>query len=252
MKWRTGKLKLIDTHAHLEEVQDVDSMIRNARDVGVEAIVGVGMNLDSCKRTLELSREHSDFIYPALGVHPQEICKDSADTLVFIEEHIHECVAVGEVGLDYWSKVDKSLQNEVFTKMLSYAESSGLPLSIHSRGAWKECYEATIDNRVNRAVFHWFSGPVEVLKKVLDSGYYVSASPALEYSKAHRAAIEETPLDALVIETDSPVSYHGKKSEPADVIKTVRFLAELKGLSQEEVASTTTRNAIRMFNLRLV
>jgi len=246
-----SKLKLVDTHAHLEEIQDIDSMIRNARAVGVDAIIGVGTNLDSCKRTLELSREHSDLIYPALGVHPQEIGKDFADTLVFIEEHLHECVAVGEVGLDYWSKVDKSLQNEAFSRMLSCAESSGLPLSIHSRGAWKECYEAVFDRQISRAVFHWFSGPVEILKQVLDSGYYVSASPALEYSKAHRAAIEETPLDALIIETDSPVSYHGKKSEPSDVIKTLRFLAELKGLSQEEVASTTTRNAMRIFNLRL-
>jgi TatD DNase family protein len=245
-------LKLIDTHAHLEEVLDVHSMIRNARAVGVDAIIGVGTNLDSCKRTLELSREHADLIYPAIGVHPQEIGKDLADTLLFIEEHLHECVAVGEVGLDYWSKIDKGLQNEVFSKMLSYAESSSLPLSIHSRGAWKECYESVLSRQISKAVFHWFSGPVEILKQVLDSGYYVSASPALEYSKAHRASIKETPLEALVIETDSPVNYHGKKSEPSDVVKTLRFLAELKGLSQEEVASTTTRNAIRLFNLRHV
>lgn len=245
-------MKLIDTHAHLEEVQDVHSMIKNARAVGVDAIVGVGTNIDSCKKTLELSREHADFIYPAIGIHPQEIGRDLSDTFLFIEEHLHECVAVGEVGLDYWSKIDKGLQNEVFSKMISYAESSGLPLTIHSRGAWKECYEAVLNNHVSKAVFHWFSGPVEVLKQVLDSGYLVSASPALEYSKAHRAAIKETPLDALIIETDSPVRYHGKISEPSDVVKTLRFLAELKGLSQEEVASTTTRNAIRLFNLRRV
>ena len=244
-------MELVDTHAHLEDFSDEDSMVKTAKTAGVVAIVGVSADLETCKYTLKLAEEYPGFIYPALGIHPQEAEKDVESAFTFIEEHLGECVAVGEVGLDYWTKVDRELQRKVFTRLLELASSRDLPVSIHSRGAWEDCYQILKDKGVRKAVFHWFSGLPETLKRVLDSGYLVSATPASEYSKAHREAIRNTPLEALVLETDSPVKYRGRESQPADVARTLRFVADLKGLSVEEVASRTTENARRIFGLKI-
>lgn len=244
-------LELVDTHAHLEGFVDKALMVSNAKAAGVGTVVAVSTNMETCWKTLKLAEEYSSFIYPALGIHPQEVGKNIEPAFSFIEEHLSECVAIGEVGLDYWSEVDKELQHEIFSRLLECALSKDLPVSIHSRGAWEECFQTVKDKGVHKAVFHWFSGSLETLKRVLAAGYLVSATPALEYSRAHKAAIKEAPLEALMLETDSPVRYHGKVSEPADVVKTLRFVAELKGLSEEEVASKTTENAKNFFNMRI-
>jgi len=243
-------LELIDTHAHLEGFTDKASIVRSAKAAGVITVVAVSADLETCKHTLKLAEEYPGFIYPALGIHPTEADKDVESAYAFINGHLGECVAVGEVGLDYWSKVDREVQRKVLTRLLESAVSRDLPVSIHSRGAWDDCYQLLNQKGVRKAVFHWFSGPLEILERVLKSGYLVSATPAVEYSKAHREAIWNTPLEALVLETDSPVRYRGRESEPADVARTLRLVAELKGLSEEDVASRTTENARRLFNLR--
>lgn len=243
-------MELIDTHAHLEGLSSKASIVEAAKAAGIVAVVAVSADAETCRQTLKLAKEYSNFIYPALGIHPQEAAKDVESAFAFIKEHINDCIAIGEIGLDYWTKVDKELQRRIFSRMLEYAMIRDLPVSVHSRGAWEECYQILKDKEIRKAVFHWFSGPLETLKRVLDSGYLVSASLASEYSKAHRVAIQETPLEALVLETDSPVRYHGIESEPADVAKTLRFVSDLKDLSQEEVASKTTENARRIFKLK--
>lgn len=243
-------MELVDTHAHLEGFSDKVSMVGAAKAANVVAIVAVSADLETCKYALRLAGEYPGFIHPALGIHPQEAEKDVESAFAFIEEHLGECVAIGEIGLDYWTKVDKGLQRNVFSRLLEYAVSRRLPVSIHSRGAWEDCFQIIRDRGIRKAVFHWFTGPPETLKRILDAGYSISATPALEYSKAHIGAIRNTPLEALVLETDCPVKYHGRESEPADVARTLRFVAELKGLSEEEVASRTTQNARCLFNLR--
>jgi TatD DNase family protein len=242
-------MQLIDTHAHLEGFADSSRMVSNAKASGVVSVIAVSADLETCKRTIGLADEYPDFIYPALGVHPQEAGKDNEAAFTFIEEHLDRCVAVGEIGLDYWAKVDKEAQNRAFSRLLDFALSRDLPVSIHSRGAWEECYRMASEKKTQKAVFHWFSGSTETLRLVIDSGYLVSATPALEYSKAHRAAIREAPIESLVLETDSPVKYHGKEAEPADVARTLHFVAELKDMVVDDVASKTTMNARRLFSL---
>jgi len=243
-------LQLIDTHAHLEGFADSSRMVGSAKASGVVAVIAVSADLETCRRTIALADEYPGFIYPALGVHPQEAGKDNEAAFTFIEEHLDRCVAVGEIGLDYWAKVDKEAQNKAFSRLLDLALSRDLPVSIHSRGAWEECYQMAKEKGIRKAVFHWFSGSTETLRLVIDSGYLVSATPALEYSKAHRAAICEAPIESLVLETDSPVKYHGKEAEPADVARTLHFVAELKDMVLDDVASKTTMNARRLFSLR--
>ena len=245
--------KLVDTHAHLSDLEDRVGVVRRARAVGVEAVVAVGGNLETSRATLDWADEFEGYVYPALGIHPTEWMSDDVDeSLKFIDENIDRCVAVGEIGLDYWREARKSeelreRQREIYTRLLGIAVDHGKPASVHGRGAWEDALGLAREHGPDRIIFHWFSGPLEILREVLDSGYLISATPATEFSRDHRAALAEAPLESIVIETDSPVSYHGKRAEPADILLTLRSLADLKGVTEEEVAEVTTRNARTFF-----
>jgi len=254
-----GVMELIDTHAHLEEIEDLKSAMENAVKVGVKAIIAMGSNYNSNLWVLNESRKYEVEglrIYPALGIHPWDLNSTNIpETLSFIEKHVNEAIAIGEIGLDYWyrevrkNEGAKAMQREVYRRILNIARSNDKPVSIHSRGAWMDCVEIAIEVDVKRAVFHWFSGPIEVLKKILDHGYYISATPAAAYSKEHRKAISITPIENLILETDSPVIYAGEKSEPAHIIKTLNAVAELKGERIEVIAEETTENAKKIFRI---
>ncbi len=253
-------MNLVDTHAHLEEIEDLDGAIQRAEEKGVIAIITMGMDVKSSLWSLNESRKHQTEnlkIYPAIGIHPWNALSinDIEGNLRFIEENAHRTVAIGEIGLDYWYENAREnlevrrRQREVFRRLLEIAKRYDKPVSIHSRGAWIDCVETVIEMQIRRAVFHWFSGPKESLKRLLDHGYYISATPAASYSQEHRAAIEYTPLENLLLETDSPVNYRGRKAEPADVVKSLSAVAELKGLSELRVAEETTENAKRVFGI---
>ena len=250
--------RLIDTHAHLSDLEDLEAALQRALDAGVYAIVAVSANMETSVKTLRIAEEHPGYVYPALGLHPTEIGADYQDVLTFIEEKIKNCVAVGEVGLDFWRRKgepgktedERQRQIYVYTKQLEVARRHGKPALIHGRGAWETVYSVAESVGVSKALFHWYTGPLGTLKALLDRGYLVSATPAVEYSKAHRAAIREAPLEQLVLETDCPVVYRGAPSEPVDVLRTLKAVAELKGIPEEEVAEKTTRNALDFFNLR--
>ena len=251
-----GTLRLVDTHAHLSDLEDREGVIERAKKAGIKAIVAVGGNLETSRATLEWADDYWGYVHPALGIHPTEWTGEDIDeTLRFIVEHVDRCVAVGEIGLDYWNREAKQSetvrerQREIYVRLLKIAVEHGKPASVHGRGAWKDALGLAREQGPDRIVFHWFSGPLDVLKGVLDSGYLISATPATEFSKDHRAALAEAPLESIVIETDSPVSYHGKRAEPADILLTLRSLSELKGVSEEDVAEATTLNAERFFGI---
>ena len=250
-------MKLIDTHAHLEDIEQLDEALVRAEESGVTAVVTMGADHKSNQWVLNESVKHGRQklkIYLAIGIHPGwiDVSRIDAD-LRLIEENINNVVAVGEIGLDYWYKAvrkdeeKKALQRDTFRRLLEIAKKHGKPVSIHSRGAWADCVNTTIEVGVEKAVFHWFTGSLDDLKRLLDSGYHVSATPALAYSKEHRAVIENTPLDQILLETDSPVSYQGEPSEPSHVLKALSAVAELKKEKKETVAEKTTENAKIVF-----
>jgi TatD DNase family protein len=247
-------MKLVDTHAHLSDLEDREGVIRRAKDVGIEAIVAVGGNLQTTMATLDWADEYWGYVHPAIGIHPTEWMDNDIDkTLSFIDAHVDRCVAVGEIGLDYWnartSEDVKETQREIYIRQLEIAVEHRKPVSVHGRGAWEDVLGLARKHGPDWIIFHWFSGPLEVLREVLDSGYLISATPAAEFSRDHRAALVEAPIESIVIETDSPVSYHGKQAEPADILLTLRSLADLKRISEKEVAEVTTLNAKRFFRL---
>jgi len=252
-------VNLVDTHAHLEDLEILDEALRRAEESGVIAIITMGSNRESnfwaINKSIAYQKENLK-IYPAIGIHPWNMDFPKIDMdIKFIEENVHRAVAIGEIGLDYWYKEvrknpeKKEQQKELFRRLLKIAKENGKPVSIHSRGAWTDCVEITIEMGVQKAVFHWFTGPKEVLRKLLDNGYYISATPAAHYSKEHRAVIRNSPLENILLETDSPVMYRGEIAEPAHVLKSLSAVVELKGETEEKVAEKTTENARRIFGI---
>jgi TatD DNase family protein len=252
--------KLIDTHAHLDELKNLDSVLDEAKEAGIIAIVAVGSNYQSNIKTLEISQKHRRFVYPALGLHPWELgnleTTEIDDNLEFIEKNIASAVAVGEIGLDYDKRVvkvaSKELQKEVLDRLLNIAKKYAKPAIIHSRYAWKDALQLIQDVGMDKAVFHWFTGFSSVLKGIIDGGYFVSATPAAEYHEEHRRAIKDAPLPRLLLETDCPVTYGRAaryESRPTDVLRSLGAVSQLKGIAEATIAEQTTRNAVSFFSL---
>jgi TatD DNase family protein len=241
---------LIDGHVHLSEIEHPERAVENAVRAGVKRMVAVAMNLDSCRKTLALVDKFSDKVLPAIGYHPWSIkAEDVENTLIFITQNIHRCVALGEVGLDYKVKVKKKLQKAVFSKLLNLAVQINKPVIIHSRFSHQRTYEMAVNAGVEKAVFHWYSGPVDILDNIIASGYHVSATPALAYSPQHQAAMERAPVERILIETDAPVQYGDRLSEPADLKETLFHLSMIKKITEGELAEIVTKNAERFFGL---
>ncbi|MFC1594617.1 TatD family hydrolase [Candidatus Omnitrophota bacterium] len=252
---------LIDTHAHLDQVDNLPAALERAHQSSLATVIAVATNYASSIKTLQIANEQSPIrIFPALGVHPSDIEEESLDQIIeLIEENHKNIVAVGEIGLDYWYKPvkkDKSKredQKEFFLKQLQTAKRLHLPVIIHSRGAWADCLELCRQTEIEKAVFHWYSGPIDVLEEILKRHYLISATPSLFYSSQHQEAVMHTPLESLLIETDSPVFYkdgeEGFSAEPKDVIKTLRLVSELKKEQESVVAERVVTNAKKFFNI---
>ena len=254
--------KLIDTHAHLDELGNLDLMLEEARKNGVVAIMAVGSDYQSNIKILEISQKYYPFVHPALGLHPWQLANLESsqvdDNLQFIEQNIATAVAIGEIGLDYNKRIvkvaSKELQKDVLRRLLDLARKYGKPAVIHSRYAWKDSLQLVKDAGVGKAVFHWFTGFSSVLRDIIDSGYFISATPATEYHEEHRRAVKETPLDRLLLETDCPVTYGREskyESKPADVLRSLKAVARLKGVDEAVIAEQTTINAATFFSLKM-
>lgn len=248
--------QLVDTHAHLDELEELERVMEKAKERGVRAIIAMGSDSKSNEKVLELAERFKTYIFPALGLHPWSLAENALEVkwaLHFIEENIAQAVAIGEIGLDYQkklvTKISKGRQREVLAQALELARKYDKPVSVHSRYAWRECFNSVKESGVKKAVFHWYTGPINVLREILTQGYLASATPALSYHEEHRRAVKEIPLERLVLETDSPVSYRGHQAEPADVAWTLELVAELKRENLEMVAQATTENARTLFQL---
>jgi TatD DNase family protein len=254
---------LIDTHAHLDELQNLDSTLDNARERGIVAIIAVGSDYRSNTKTLEISQKYPSFVFPALGLHPWQLGELNSSQvngeLEFIEQNISQAIAIGEIGLDYDKRVvkraSKEFQKEVLARFLELAKKYDKPVSLHTRYAWKDGLQLVQDAGIAKAVFHWFTGFSSVLRDIINGGYYVSATPAAEYHEEHRRAVKETPMDKLLLETDCPV-YYGRgtryRSAPGDITRSLSAVAQLKKIDEAAVAEYTTRNAIELFSLENV
>ncbi len=252
--------RLIDTHVHLDEIQDVEKAIAEAKSAGIVAIIVVGSDYESNQKVLDLARVHKQFVYPALGLHPWNLKgSEMGRNLEFIEANIDKAVGMGEIGLDYDKRVravaEKDLQKSVLKEILKIAKTCQKPVIIHSRYAWKDALNLVEDAQLEKVVFHWYTGTSSVLRDIVSQGYFISATPAVEYHEEHRRAVKEIPLERLLLETDSPVVYRRGtefeyESRPADTIRVLRGVAGLRGMSEAQIARVTTDNALKLFGLQ--
>lgn len=255
-------MHLIDTHAHLDSVQDINGALERVVEAGVIGILAVGEDLASNQKNLALKHSKRGLeILVGLGIHPGRIVSEQLnEEFAFIEQHISEASAVGEIGLDFWYKwvrkddQKKDEQRSVYRRLLGLAVSHGLPAVIHTRGAWREALEIAQEMKVRRAVFHWYSGPLDVLEDILDAGYFISASPSAAYSPESRQALEVAPVEQTLVETDSPVYYKhcdgGFQAEPKDVFRTLKYYATLKHRGEDDLAPVLNQNARTLFGFR--
>ncbi len=253
---------LIDTHAHLEEIENLEEVLTRARGAGLDAVVAVGQDDASNKALLKIQERSEKIIKvcPALGIHPGRVEEcELMSALLFIEENISGLVAVGEIGLDFWYKQARrpgevrDLQIEIFRKQLVLAARYDKPVIVHSRGAWRESLDVVQNVGSLKVDFHWYSGPLDILDEIVKSGYYISATPSAEYSKEHRDVLAHAPLTRILFETDSPVRFKPRDgtycAEPKDVLRTLRAVAQIKKCTQEEIERIAESNARAFFNL---
>ncbi len=254
--------RIIDTHAHLEEYEELEPVLEVAKTAGLIAIIAVGSDTASNKHVMDIAEAHRGFVFPALGLHPWNInVKNIEHDLEFIELHASKAIAIGEIGLDYHKKVlalnNKDIQKLVLSKILAIAGKNQKPVLLHSRYAWKDCFSSVSSAGIENAVFHWYTGPSSVLRDILTHGYFISATPAIEYHSEHRRAVKETPLDRILLETDSPVTYaRGRdieyKAQPSDTRRSLEGTAKIKDISVSDLAKITTTNAIQLFGLPIL
>jgi TatD DNase family protein len=258
-------MELIDTHCHLtfdDLVNDIDGVIERSRAGGVTAWITVGTDMTENQRALELAHRFEN-LYAALAVHPHDaktVTAETMDELKKLAQH-PKVVAIGETGLDYF--YDNSLhedQRRVFTHHLDIAGELNLPVIIHSRKAFDETMEILqpYAEKVPGVVFHCFSGSAEQAQIVLKRGFYISFTGVVTFKNAEktRRAAAVVTLDKLMLETDCPYMSPEpvrkiQPNEPALLVHTARFLADLKGIPLDDLAAATTATAKAFFNLPL-
>ncbi|MFS0645363.1 TatD family hydrolase [Siminovitchia sp. 179-K 8D1 HS] len=254
---------LFDTHVHLNDDQfndDLEEVIGRAKEAGVEHMVVVGFNRKTVKKALQLVDEY-DFLYASVGWHPVDAIDMTEEDLKWLEEKARhpKVVAYGEIGLDYhWDKSPKDIQQKVFRKQIRLAKKLGLPLIIHNREATEDIVQILKEENAKEAggIMHCFSGSAETAKECLALDFYISLGGPVTFKNAKKPkkVAVEVPLDRLLIETDCPYlaphPYRGKRNEPAYVKLVAEQIAELKGISYEDVARATAENAKRLFGIQ--
>ncbi|WP_040953020.1 TatD family hydrolase [Gorillibacterium massiliense] len=253
---------LTDTHAHLNADafnEDREEVIARARENGVTRIVNIGFNRETIPTSLALAEAY-DFIWAAVGWHPQDAVDMLPEDLGWIEELCrHEkVVAIGEIGLDYyWDTSPKDVQDRVFREQIRLARRIGKPIIIHNRDAHEDILKVLKEEKAAEVggIMHCFSGSWETAKLCMDMNFHISFGGPVTFKNAKqpKEVLQKVPLDRLLVETDSPYltphPHRGKRNESSYVRLVAEAAAELKGISFEELAAITTENAVKLLKL---
>ena len=254
---------LFDTHVHLNAEQfneDLQEVIDRAIAEGVTNMVVVGFDEITIKKAIELAETH-DFLYARVGWHPVDAIDMTQEHLDWLKELAShpKVVALGEMGLDYyWDKSPKDIQKEVFRKQIRLAKEVNLPIIIHNRDATADIVEILKEENAGEVggIMHCYSGSVETALECVEMNFYISLGGPVTFKNAKKPkeVAEAVPLDRLLVETDCPYltphPYRGKRNEPAYVKLVAEQIAELKGLTFEEVAEETAKNAKKLFGIK--
>jgi TatD DNase family protein len=246
---------VIDTHAHLDAVDDPSAVLARAREVGVTRVITVGTGIDSSRAALDLAERESS-VFAAVGIHPHDAGGAEAERIEELRRLLgHErAVAVGETGLDFFRDyAPHDRQHALFEQELALAAELSLPVVIHSRKA-DEATVAALSGHSGRVILHCFSS-AGLLPAALEHGWYVSFAGNVTYPKAEdlRSAAAQVPDDRILAETDTPYlapqPRRGAPNEPANVVHTLETLAAVRRVPSEELAARIDANADEAFSL---
>ena len=258
----------IDTHCHLdgeEFAEDREQVVARAKEAGVSAIFLPAIDVKSCQTVLDTCAQYPGYCYPMLGLHPEEVRADWREALSIIKDIINikhqtsniKLLAIGEVGLDfYWSREFEQEQLLAFEEQVHWSVETRLPLMIHCRKAQNEMVGILkrYAHDLPGGVFHCFTGNEQEARELLQfEGFVLGIGGVSTFKKSHLPEVlpATVPLERIVLETDAPymapVPHRGQRNEPAFVREVLRKLAEAYGVSEEEVARTTTETAKRVF-----
>jgi len=253
---------LIDTHAHLDMPEfdkDRDEVVKRAQEDGIDYIITVGIDLDSCRDAVRLS-EQFEFIYAIVGMHPhnaKDVDKKSYDILREYTRHA-KVRALGEMGLDFFrNHSPREIQLKRFREQVALAREVHLPVVIHDRDAHRETLVILKEEKASEVggVIHCFSGDYAMASACMDMGFYISIPGTVTFTKAQtlQEVVRRIPLERVLIETDcpflAPAPFRGKRNEPAYVQYVARAIAEIKKLDFETVAAVTSQNARSVFGI---
>lgn len=249
---------IINTHSHVNMLREtnIDEAIQNAIDNKIVTIVP-SSSVQDIFDTDKFIKKYND-VYGYVGVFPEEVKDFSDKTLSDMEEIIKsnpKIIGIGEIGLDYyWDKSFKELQKEVFIKQIEFANQMNLPLNIHSREAHLDTLEIIKKyNKNSTAIMHCFSGSLEFARECIKEGIYIALGGVVTFKNAKKTkeVAKNIPLEYLLLETDdpylAPVPFRGKENQPMYVKYVAEEIANLRGITLEEVAKTSTENAKKIF-----
>ncbi|MCX8027300.1 MAG: YchF/TatD family DNA exonuclease [Thermodesulfovibrionales bacterium] len=254
---------MIDTHCHLdmtEFTQDSDEVISRALNQGIEAIISVGADLTASHKAIDIARRY-ECVYVAVGIHPHEARFVDDASIEEIKQllknrHNKKIVALGEIGLDYFHMHStKQEQISAFEKLLNIAKTFDIPIIIHNRDADDDMKAILKETDIKKAVLHCFSSDKKMADWAVKKGFLLSFAGNLTFKKANRIReiAASIPDESIMLETDapylSPEPFRGKRNEPAYMIHTARLLAELRGVTLEDIDRITTVNAKRFFSI---
>lgn len=250
-----------DTHAHYDDEAfdaDREELLNSLYEKGVELVIDPGCTLESSKKALALA-EKLPFVYAAVGIHPEELKDFTEDKLGEIEKLAShsKCTAIGEIGLDYyWDDTHKPEQKELFIRQIEMALRLDKPVIIHDREAHGDSLEIVSRYKELRGVFHCYSGSAEMAKELLKMGWYLGFDGPVTYKNARKTleVLEICPPDRMLIETDSPylspVPLRGKRNDSSNLAYIAAKIAEVKGMSVEEISRVTTENGKKLFRIK--
>ncbi len=253
---------LIDSHCHLDSDQfdpDREAVIERALAAGVTHMVaiGTGNGPPDLEAGIRLADQY-EFIYATVGVHPHDASKPADfNHLSTLAQH-PKVIAIGEIGLDYhYDFSPREVQRAVFIQQMQIAAAAKKPIVIHTREAWDDTIQVIRDhwNPELGGIMHCFSGNPEQAKQALDLGFYLSFGGIVTFPKALeiQESARTAPIERILVETDAPylapVPKRGKRNEPAFMIETVKKLAQLRGVSEQQIAESTAKNFLRLCGL---
>lgn len=257
---------IINTHSHIYDAAfdaDREEVFKRALEAGVEMLLLPNCDEKSIKPMMEFYEKHSENVRIMMGLHPEEVKEDYKEILDIVSRDVacrvrtEAMVGIGEIGLDfYWDDTFKKEQIEVLSEQLHWAKELGLPVSLHTRNAFREMFKVLDHEQDGRlaGVMHCFNGTADEAKTALSYGMHLGLGGVITYKNCGvKDFLAEIPMDRLVLETDDPylppVPFRGQRNEPAYIVKTAEKVAEIYNVTTEEICKITSENAKKLFKL---